>query len=134
MIGGSGTICGRLNKRKELSFVLTDVISDFKNCEGILFYPLEPLSRIEAVFEEAIVFFEQDVESLGGIEGVVMYIWVDARDQTLKEEIVKRLRLKERGCVWEFGAGSNDIIPKMDQFFKEKVQTIVLKPAKRDEK
>ena len=135
VIGGSKPVCGRLNKREGLSFVFSDVISDFRGCEGILFYPLEILSRIEAFFEEAIVFFEKDVESLGGIERVVMYIWVDARDQTLKEEMVKRLRLEERGCVWGFGAGNDDeIIPMMDKFFQENEQTIVLKPAKRDEK
>ena len=49
-------------------------------------------------------------------------------------EMVKRLRLEERGCVWKFGAGGNDkIIPKMDQFFKENLQVIV-KPAKREKR
>ena len=37
-----------------------------------------------------------------------MYIWVDRLDRGLEEEIVKRLRLEERGCVWKFGAGGND--------------------------
>ena len=133
VIGGSKSVCGRLNKKKELSFFFLDVISDFKNCEGILFYPPETLSRIVgSLFEEAIVSFEKDVESLGGIEGVVVYIWADEPDRTMKEEIVERLRLEERGCVWEFGAGyDSEIIPKIDKFFNENLQTIV-KPAKRD--
>ena len=135
VIGGSKLIVGKLKKREGLSFVLTDVISDFRGCEGILFYPVKTLSLMLDFFEEAIVSFEKDVESFGGIEGVVVYVSVDERDRGLKEEIVKRLRLKERGCVWGFGAGENDeIIPKMDQFFKENLQTVVLKPAKRDEK
>ena len=132
VIGGSKPVIRRLNKKKGLSFVFSDVISDFKDCEGILFYPPDTLSRIEGRFEEAIVSFEKDIESLGGIEGVVMYIWVAQSDAFLKEEIVKRLRLEERGCVWGFGAGYDpEIIPKMNQFLNENLQTIV-KPAKKD--
>ena len=132
VIGGSGTIVGKLKKREGLSFVFSGVISDFRDCEGILFYPPDILSGAESLFEEAIVSFEEDVESLGGIEGVVLFVWVDESDRTMKEEIVKRLRLEERGCVWGFGAGYDDeITPIMDQFFNENLQTIV-KPAKKD--
>ena len=136
VIGGSVvTICGRLNKREGLSFIFSDENSHFKNCEGILFYPVNTLSEFDDLFEEAIVSFEEDVESFGGIEGMVLFVWVDESDRAMKEEMVKRLRLEERGCVWGFGAGDDDeIIPMMDQFFQENEQTIVLKPAKRDEK
>ena len=132
VIGGSKSVCGRLNQKKGLGFFFLDVISDFRDCEGILFYPLNTLSGVGSLFEEAIVSFEKDVESLGGIEGVVVYIWADKPDRTMKEEIVERLRLEERGCVWKFGAGfDSEITPKIDKFFKENLQTIV-KPAKRD--
>ena len=67
------------------------------------------------------------------LKGVVLYIWVDQRDQyRLKEEMVKRLRLEERGCVWGFGAGpSPEIAPIMDKFFNDNSQTN-LKPAKKE--
>ena len=119
-----------LNK-KELSFVFSNSPSDFKDCQGILYCPPSYLYR-EGHLEEAIDLFEEDVSRLGGIEGVVLYIWVTRGDACLKEEMVKRLRLEERGCVWEFGAGS-EIIPEMDQFFQENFQAIV-KPAKREKR
>ena len=137
VIGGDKDIVSWLNeeenKKKELSLVFSDLDSDFKYCQGILFYPPETLSEEEQYFEEAIDLFEKDVSRLGGIEGVVLYVWVEERDGELKEEMVKRLRLEERGCVWGFGAGGNEkVIPKMDRFFEENTQTIVLKPAKRE--
>ena len=133
VIGGSRFVVARLNSREGLSFVFSDEKSNFKNCEGILFYPVNTLSPKEELFEQTIVSFGEDVESLGGIEGVVMYVWVEECDRHLKEELVKMLRLEERGCVWGFGAGSDsEVTRKMDHFFKENIQTIVLKPAKRD--
>ena len=121
-------LVGLLNKQKELSFVFSNSSSDFKDCQGILFSPPSLLSYGD--FEKAIDLFEEDVSRLGGIEGVVLYIWVGKRDQKRKEEMVKRLRLEERGCVWEFGAGFiQEIAPRMDKFFNETLQTN-LKPAK----
>ena len=132
VIGGDTNIVGWLNKQEGMSFVFSNLDSDFKDCQGILLYPSVPLSE-EDLFEEAIGVLEDDISHLGGIEGVVMYLWVAQRDVWLKEEMVKRLRLEERECVWEFGAGGSDeIIPKMDQFFNDNIQTSVLKPAKRE--
>ena len=129
--GGDEYFVEWLNKQKGLNFVFWNLYSDFKDCQGILFPP--SILSIGGHFEEVIDLFKKDLSRFGGIEGVVMYIWLAQSDWKLEDEIVKRLRLKERGCVWEFGAGGDaEIIPKMDQFFKENVQTIVLKPAKRD--
>ena len=119
-----------MNKQKGLSFVFSNLDSDFKDCQGILLYPPYPLSGRH--FEEAIDLFEENVSRLGGIEGVVLYVWVDESDQEWKEEMVKRLRLEERGCVWGFGAGSDEqFAPMMDEFFNDNRQTN-LKPAKRE--
>ena len=113
-----------------MSFRIWILISN--DCQGILFFPSDTLSE-EGHFEEAIDLFEKDVSRLGGIEGVVLYVWVEESDEELKKKMVKSLRLKEKGCVWGFGAGGNEkIIPKMDQFFKKNIQTVVLKPAKRE--
>ena len=132
VIGGDKRIVGRLNRQKELSFVFSDLDSDFKDCQGILFYPQNVLSY--GHFEGAIDLFEEDVSRLGGIEGVVLYIWVAKTDQKWEEEMVKRLRLEERGCVWGFGAGLlQEIAPMMDKFFNETLQTN-LKPAKREKR
>ena len=54
VIGGASHIVGWLNKQKELSFVFSNLYSDFKDCQGILFYPPNVLSA-EDLFEEAIV-------------------------------------------------------------------------------
>ena len=130
VIGGSKPIVGWLNKQEGLSFVFSNLESDFKDCQGILFYPQNVLSGHH--FEEAIDLFEENVSRLSGIEGVVLYVWVDGDDQDREEEMVKRLRLKERGCVWGFGAGSDPkIAPIMDKFFNDNSQTN-LKPAKRE--
>ena len=136
VIGGAKYVVGWLNKQKGLSFVFSNLDSDFKDCQGILFYPSVPLSEedlFEArLFEEAIDLFEEDASRLGGIEGVVLYVWVGEGDQDWEEKIVKRLRLEERGCVWGFGAGSDEqFAPMMDKFFHDNVQTN-LKPAKRE--
>ena len=132
LIGGEEYIVPWLNKQKGLSFVYSDLDSDFKDCQGILFYPKESFSVEEYYFEEAIDLFEEDVSCLGGIEGVVLFVWVDERDGGFEEETVKRLRLEERGCVWGFGAGSDEqIAPIMDKFFNDNSQTN-LKPAKRE--
>ena len=137
VIGGGTHIVGWLNKQKELSFVFSDLDSDFKDCQGILLYPPHTLSGRH--FEDVIDLFEEDVSRLGGIEiggieGAVLYVWVDESDQERKEELVKMLRLEERVCVWGFGAGSDpDIAPIMDKFFNDNAQTN-LKPAKREKR
>ena len=131
LVLGDEYIHSWLNKQDGLSFVYSNSSSDFKDCQGILFYP--PLAFSEGgSLEEAIDLFEEDISRLGGIEGVVLYVWVDESDGELKEEMVKRLRLKERGCVWEFGAGPDEqFAPIMDKFFNDNSQTN-LKPAKRE--
>ena len=131
VIGGDKYIVDWLNKQEGLSFVFSILYSDFKDCQGILFYPPIVLSG-EGLFEEAIDLFKEDVSRLGGIEGVVLYVWVAESDVLWKEEMVKRLRLEERGCVWGFGAGYvEQHAPIMEKFFNETLQTN-LKPAKRE--
>ena len=131
VIGGDEYIVDWLSRQKGLNFVFLDLESDYKDCQGILFYPAETFSD-DQFYEEAIDIFEADISRLGGIEGVVLYVWVDESDQDREEEMVKRLRLEERGCVWGFGAGSDPkIAPIMDKFFNDNSQTN-LKPAKRE--
>ena len=131
VIGGDEGIVSWLNNQKGLNFVYSELDSDFKDCrERILLYPPDTLSGLH--LEGAIDLFEEDVSRLGGIEGVVLYVWVDEDDDVLEEEIVEGLRLEERGCVWGFGAGSGrKQTPIMDKFFKDNSQTY-LKPAKRE--
>ena len=73
VIGGDTWIVGRLNRQKELSFVFSDLDSDFKDCQGILFSPPSFLFY-GGHFEEAIDLFEKAVSRFGGIEGVVLYV------------------------------------------------------------
>ena len=128
VIGGLGlsTVVDHLNGRG-LSFVFSSVLSDFKDSQGILFYP-EP-SLLKGVFiREAAASFEKHVSNLGGIDGIPLYIWTLEMYFDMKEGMVERLRLKERGCIWEIGFG-HDVLQNMDQFFQENLQT-VLKPAR----
>ena len=135
VIGGDEYFVEWLNKQKGLSFVFSNLDSDFKDCQGTLFYSSIPLSEEDLFgtrpFEEEIDRFEENVSRLSGIEGVVLYVWFD-EDDWREEMVVKRLRLEERGCVWGFGAGLLRIIgPIMDEFFNDNIQTN-LKPAKRE--
>ena len=100
--------------------------------EGILFYPMGNLSNADE-FEEEMDFFDKDVSSLGGIDNMCVFVWVELSDAHVESELIKRTRLKERGCVWEFGAGSYSVIlPRMNQFLKDNFHQTHLKPAKRD--
>ena len=131
LVLGDKYIQSWLNKQDGLSFVYSNSSSDFKDCQRILFYPPQTFSE-GCSLEKTSDLFEKDVSRLGGIEGVVLYIWVDESDWGFEVEMVKRLRLEERGCVWGFGAGSDEqFAPRMDKFFNDNSQTN-LKPAKRE--
>jgi len=53
----------------------------------------------------------------------------------LQSELIKRTRLKERGCVWEFGAACNSVIlPRVDQFFKAIFNKLISNLQKETEK
>ena len=120
------TVVDHLNGRG-LSFVFSSVLSDFKDSQGILFYLESSLVKRDFIHHAA-ASFEKRVLDLGGIDGIPLYIWSLRIYFDRKEEMVERLRLKERGCIWEIGFG-HDVLQNMDQFFQENLQTI-LKPAR----
>ena len=73
--------------------------------------------------EESLDEIQQKISHVGEIAGQCIYVWVDPLDINLKEKVVERLRLRERGGVWEFGAGDEeDEIPKIEKFFAQKEQ------------
>ena len=123
-------IVGILNSEK-ISFIASDQISEH-NSQGILFYPRN-IFRTGELFEDSINSFEEAVSQIdGGIDGMFVFVWVYSSDHFMKDQIIERLKLKERGCVWGFGSSENsEMIPQIDQFFKENLR-VFLKPAKRE--
>ena len=105
----------------------------FSNQEAILLYPSDVLAIEERQYKIALEFFQEKLSSLGDIKGKFVYVWVDSSDAKLEEDLIEKLKLKERGCVWKFGAGEDyEEVPKIEQFFKENLRQVFLKPAKRD--
>ena len=124
------------NCSKGSSFVYTEKISDFKDCQGVLLFTLSCISQCEGLFEKAMNSFEKSISSLGGIEGAAVFLFVggpEVEDEfLLKEKMVKRLRLEERGCVWGFGAeyAPTKVFPESDRLFHGAQAN--LKPAKKE--
>ena len=118
-------------ERPKLDLEFRDSFSD--EIEGILLFPDTVLSTNRKTLERALRHFEGEISRLGGLEGKFVYLWVGPSDAKLEEDLIERLKLKERGCVWKFGAGRDtEEFPKIEQFFKENLQQFSLKPAKRD--
>ena len=100
--------------------------------EGILLFPDHVFSTNPRMIEGTLKHFEDEISRLGGLEGKFVYFWVDPGDAKLEEDLIEKLKLKERGCVWKFGAGAEiEEFPKIEQFFKENLREVLFKPAKR---
>ena len=118
-------------KRPKVDLEFRDSFSD--EIEGILLFPDNVLSTDPRTMERTLKHFEDKISRSGGLEGKFVYFWVDPGDAKLEEDLIERLKLKERGCVWKFGAGAQiEEFPKIEQFFKENCRQALFKPAKRD--
>ena len=136
-VSGSSSIIGVLREHPGgISFEPSQTdLSEKTDYRGILVYPRTFYFEEEGVgsgVEESLDEIQQKISQVGEIAGQCIYVWVDPLDTNLKEKVVERLRLRERGGVWEFGSGDEeDEIPKIEKFFKENLQEVQLKPAKR---
>ena len=128
-----------LNQRtSKLIFLIQEKLSEEKLAlpfDGALYYPpddLHSLSKKELASE--VKAFEK-FACIVGIEGKCMAIWVDPDDEDMEDEMVEKLRLKERNCewLWDFAScGSNEAVyPRICKFFEDKTQQCQVKPAKR---
>ena len=86
----------------------------------------------ESSYQKDLDEFEELVRNAHGIEGKCVFIWSGSRDESRKENMIKDLRLEERGCVWGFGlwiqrSGKHQIVC---DFFEENLSSCPFKPAK----
>ena len=133
---GSSSILSILAKLPGgISFEPQTDFSEKTDYRGILVYPQTFYFEEEGVglgVDAILDGIQLTISQVGEIAGQCIYVWVDPLDIDLKEKVVERLRLRERGGVWEFGADSEeDEIHKIEKFFKENLQETQLKPAKR---
>ena len=117
-----------LNGRAKL-FKVTSQVREFYDgvlwlCSGLCY---------DEDYQQHLSSFEELVTKANGIEGKCVFIWAGERDKSVKENIIKDLRLDERGCVWEieFENGKHQDVC---DFFEKNLFLCGLKPAKEAKK
>ena len=124
--GWKPTSCTLNSLTKTLNFTL-EISKEEGAFDGILL--ITRSLDTESSYQKGLDEFEELVRNAHGIEGKCVFIWLDDRDVGRKENMIKDLRLEERGCVWGFEhrIGKHEVVC---EFFEENLSSCPFKPAK----
>ena len=134
-------ISTELNSRSsKIIFQPEEEISESDYFDGLLYLPAEDFCLRQGeppvVLQDEIEIFGKLVTLLNGLEGKCLFLGVDYADRMFEKETVKGFRLVERGCDWfwgfqEKGESNESMEKKIVEYFEERLQYCVVKPAKK---